>query len=367
MFMLISVARRCAPLSALAIVLLAAVLSNKWEARAQGCVNARQCTQMIDPQLVTRVDQPSAAAGESWLSPRRLEISVDYRYLHSHRHFVGTKEQVQRAIQRTEVNNIIHLFNVAATYEITPRWSVSATVPLFFAERFGQSTPDQATHASGIGDISVVGRMWLLRPPAESRQNVSFGLGIKLPTGRSGATDTINTPQGQVTRVVDQSIQPGDGGYGMVLDFQAYKGIKRATLFASGVYLINPKGTNGVRTGRSRPSEAVMSVADQYVYRAGVLLPFPKVHSMTWTMGIRGEGVPSTDLIGKSDGFRRPGYAISVEPGLNFTKGKDRWSFSVPIAVRRNRTRSVPDILDNRHGDAAFADYVILAGYSRRF
>ena len=113
--------------------------------------------------------------------------------------------------------------------------------------------------------------------------------------------------------------------------------------------------------------QAEMSVADQYVYRTGVVLPFPKVRGLAWSMGIRGEGVPSTDWIGKSDGFRRPGYAISVEPGAMLSRGKDSWSFSLPLAVRRNRTRSVPDIMDNRHGDAAFADYLLVASYSRRF
>ena len=331
-------------------------------AQAQGCVNARQCTQMIDPLTISRMDQSGGSAGESWLSPRRFEVSVDYRYLHSHRHFVGTDEQEQRAVARSEVNNIIHLFNVAVNYEVSPRISVSATVPLFFAERYGQSTPQNAVHASGIGDISIVGRVWLMRPPVESRQNVSFGVGVKLPTGNKGATDTVNG----VTRIVDQSVQPGDGGYGLVLDFQGFKAVKSTVLFASGLYLVNPMVTNGVPTGR-RPTEAIMSVADQYVYRAGALFPFPKTRNITWSMGIRGEGVPSTDLIGSSRGFRRPGYSIDVEPGINITQGKNRWSFSVPVAVRRNRTRSVPDIIDNRHGDAAFADYVILTSFSRHF
>src|SRR5262249_57573937 len=111
------------------------------------------------------------------------------------------------------------------------------------------------------------------------------------------------TPQGPVKRVVDQSIQPGDGGYGIVADFQAYKSIKRTTLYASGLYLANPRNTNGVPTGRSRPSEAIMSVADQYVYRAGAVLPLPKTTSLVWSIGVRGEGVPSRDLIGDSDGF----------------------------------------------------------------
>ena len=41
---------------------------------------------------------------------------------------------------------------------------------------------------------------------------------------------------------------------------------------------------------------------------------------------------------------------------------------AVPVAVYRNRLRSVPDRLEaGRHGDAAFADWLLLVGYSRRF
>jgi hypothetical protein len=39
----------------------------------------------------------------------------------------------------------------------------------------------------------------------------------------------------------------------------------------------------------------------------------------------------------------------------------------VPIAVQRNRQQSVPDLVDDGHGDAAFADYVVLLGYWQRF
>ena len=73
------------------------------------------------------------------------------------------------------------------------------------------------------------------------------------------------------------------------------------------------------------------------------------------------------DLIGSSDGFRRPGYAISAEPGVTWTKGAHTFSLQVPIAVDRARLRSVPDRANGTHGDAAFADYLIIGGYIRRF
>jgi hypothetical protein len=111
-----------------------------------------------------------------------------------------------------------------------------------------------------------------------------------------------------------------------------------------------------------------MSVADQYLARVGISRPIPKTRQWAFTIGWRIEGVPVRDLIGKSNGFRRPGYAMSIEPGLQYFRPKETWSVTVPIAAGRNRKRSVSDILvGSRGGDAAFADYMILIGYSRRF
>jgi hypothetical protein len=252
-------------------------------------------------------------------------------------------------------------------YALTPRVTLTASVPIMFAKRKSGRTPDRIFHSNGIGDISLGARMWLIRPPSESRQNIAFGVGIKLPTGKPDVTNTFMTAAGPVTSVADQSIQLGDGGVGAVFDLQAFKAVKFMTFFASGTYLVNPRNTNGVRTGRSRPSEAIMSVADQYAARVGVAVPAPRIRGLSISFAGRIEGVPVRDLIGKSEGFRRPGYAISVEPGFIYTRGRDTWSISMPIAVERNRRRSVTDIMDGRHGDAAFVDNLLLIGYSRRF
>jgi hypothetical protein len=82
---------------------------------------------------------------------------------------------------------------------------------------------------------------------------------------------------------------------------------------------------------------------------------------------MRDEGVKVRDIIGGSLGFRRPGYALSVEPGAQYQRGKTTWSLNIPVAVQRNRKRSVPDLIRSTAGDAAFADYLILLGYSRSF
>ena len=310
----------------------------------------------------------SGSHDSGFLDKGRWQISIGLRKQRSHRHFVGTTEQKQRAEQGTEVVNNIYLYDAALTYAINKRFNLTVAVPFQRATR-RRGTSSQIFHSVGIGDISVMGRMWLFTPPTDSGQNISFGIGVKLPTGNPGVKNTTIGSNGRpVTAAVDQSIQLGDGGWGIPLDVQAYKRIGKTTLYASATYLLNPRDTNGVLTGRGRPSEAIMSVADQYLARIGFSRPIPKTRQWAFTMGWRIEGVPVRDLIGKSNGFRRPGYAMSIEPGVQYFRARDTWSLAVPIAAGRNRKRSVSDILvGSAGGDAAFADYMILAGYSHRF
>jgi hypothetical protein len=329
-------------------------------------VAARQSAPVIGVQCAG--SEGSGSHDSGFLDSGRWQLSIGFRKQRSHRHFVGTEEQKQRALAGTEVVNNIFLYDVALTYAVNKRFNITASIPFQRATRRRGTSP-QIFHSVGFGDLSVMGRMWLRRPPAESGWNISFGVGMKFPTGNPGVKNTVptNNGVGTVTQNVDQSIQLGDGGWGVPLDIQAYKRIGKTTLYASGTYLLNPRDTNGVQTGRGRPSEAIMSVADQYLARVGIARPIPHTRRFAFTVGWRIEGVPVRDLIGKSNGFRRPGYAMSIESGVQYFRGRDIWSVAVPIAAGRNRKRSVSDILVGGAGDAAFADYMILLGYSHRF
>jgi hypothetical protein len=214
--------------------------------------------------------------------------------------------------------------------------------------------------------MSVGAKFWIWRPPTESHQNIQVGFSLKLPTGKPNVTSLITgtaTPSTAPT-TVDQSIQLGDSGTGLAFDYLAYKALPaRFTLFSTGVYLLNPKNTYTATTPGSRQ----LSVPDQYLFRGGVGYAVPKLRGIAVSIAGRDEGVPARDLIGREDGFRRPGYAVSIEPGLEFARGRNLWSFSYAIAVLRDRTRSVTDVRAGTHGDAAFADGVLMLGYSRSF
>ena len=310
----------------------------------------------------------------------RWQVTFGFRKQRSHRHFVGTVEQKDREEGGTEIVNDIYLFDLGLTYNLTARSSLTVSMPIQHATRVSparfnaagvQTSPKVVSHGVGIGDMSVGGRIWVLDPAREDRprHNIAFGFSLKLPTGNEGVKDTVDSATGPRVVVVDQSIQLGDGGWGLTLSTDMYRRLGKFTAYGSGMYLFNPRNTNGVLTGRGRASEAIMSVSDQYLGRVGVIIPVRKVRGLTASFGGRIEGVPVRDAFGKSDGFRRPGYAISVEPGVNYIMrgGRDVWSVTVPVAVSRNRRQSVSDIRDNRHGDAAFADYLITVGYARRF
>ena len=147
----------------------------------------------------------------------------------------------------------------------------------------------------------------------------------------------------------------------------------RLNAFLNGTYTFTPEEKNGVPTYRSNPYEAEMSIADSYMGRGGLEYVLWPKYGLTLSLAGRIEGVPVEDVWGGSNGFRRPGFAVSVEPGVSAMVKS--WSFNLytPVALYRNRERSVPDEQlsaatgTSRHGDAAFADYLVMFSVSKRF
>ena len=74
-----------------------------------------------------------------------------------------------------------------------------------------------------------------------------------------------------------------------------------------------------------------------------------------------------------SNGFRRPGYIVSAEPGLNYKLKNATLYAYVPVALVRSRTQPVPNEIRTEltpvraQGDAAYADYSANLGVSVRF
>ena len=353
----------------LSLVTLTLALCAPDNAPAQGCVASG-----INPCAPIFPGDPSQTIGSDheWLA------TVSYRWFKSDRHFVGDVEQPQRQANHTEVINDVHSFDIAVSYSFTKRWSATVSIPFIDADRSSLYEHDRTNrhsmHSSGLGDIRLITDVWLFDPQKNMNGNLALGVGVKFPTGDDHVTDTAYRATGPVERPVDPSVQPGDGGWGILLELQAYQRIYvNLSAYLQGSYLITPEEQNNTQTtlGDNPTTPSVRkydSITDQYFGRGGfnyVILPS---RGVSLSLGARIEGVPVYDAVGGSMGFRRPGYTISIEPGMAWRGKKNSLSITAPVAVYRNRERSAPEIaLGRPGGDAAFADFSILASFTHRF
>jgi hypothetical protein len=340
---------------------------------AQGCVAIRHFSSCVGSSLE-----------ENLLQAGDLQVGMNYRYFKSFRHFRGTTEEADRVTNNTEVINQSNAWDFFLTYGLTERWYASMTLPTVINSRsslYEHGREERhSTYSRGLGDIRLGVGYWLLNLKSNPNGNVAVGLGIKLPTGNFNASDIFYNvgPEGSPeVRPVDQSIQPGDGGFGITVDAQFYKKlISKLFVYGGGFYLLNPRETNGTRTFRETLSpllanEAIMAVPDQYSVRTGFSYAISEVVSSS--LGARFDCVPVKDLIGGNNGFRRPGNVLSIDPGISFMKNNFSLNLNLPIAVRRERPQSVTDKQTEaqtgtpRAGDAAFADYVLNFGITYRF
>lgn len=353
-------------------------------ALAKHTVHAQGCVAVKGSGSSCMLSHPDSTNKPGW------QAGTSVRYFKSFRHFSGTTENKERLAQHTEVINHTTIFDFTLTRIMNDRWSFMIAVPIINNGRSSLyehglvngayiKRERHSMHSFGIGDIRLAAYYWLLDPAKNKKGNIQAGLGIKLPTGDYDYKDywyNVGPNGTKELRTVDQSIQLGDGGTGITVELNAaYKITKKLGVYGNMYYLLNPREQNGVRTYRETltpalANEAIMSVPDQYLYRAGFTYAVKK---LSVAAGARLEGIPVKDIIGGSGDFRRPGYIWSVEPSLNYELKNVSLFASVPVAVVRNRTQSVTDKENSVtrgtfvRGDAAFADYSINIGATFKF
>jgi len=336
-------------------------------AAAQGCILARS------------PEQGGLPTGQGGiLQPGHFQLTIGERHQFSYQHYVGDVYQQYRAQDKTQVENRINLITANLTYQWTPRISFEVDAPWLFASRKKQGSPIKY-EATGVGDTIVAANVWIRNPEHATHNNFSVGLGFLAPTGNDDVQNTVDTnttgsgPPVEVTAPVDYSIQPGNGGWGMVAQWSGYQILSKSLIFyTDGDYIATQGGTNGIQRGATlnptQPLNNYVAISDQYLLEAGINFPILPEGHLSGTFGPRFEGVPAENLFPNSnDGFRRPGFAVSLGPGVEFVRGRNLLTAGIYKAVDRDRTVSHPDSVYGTHGDAAFAQYVWLASITHRF
>lgn len=349
------------------LIIAVFLLVSEGQVRAQGCILARS------------PEQGGLPTGQGGiLEPGHFQLTIGERHQFSYQHYVGDVYQEYRAQDKTQVENRINLLTANLTYQWTPRISFEIDAPWLFASRKSQNSPIKYA-SSGIGDTIIGVNTWIRNPEHASRNNFLVGVGVLMPSGNDDVKNTVDTnttgtgPAVEVTAPVDYSIQPGNGGWGMVMQWMGFERLNKSLVFyTDGDYIATQGGTNGVQRGATlsttAPLDNYVAISDQYLLEAGVFFPITRVKGLGATFGPRDEGVPAKNLFPNSnDGFRRPGFAVTAGPGIEYTRGRNLVTAGVYKAIHRDRTVSYPDSVYGTHGDAAFAQYVWLASLTHRF
>lgn len=376
------------------IIIFLLVIIARYNVNAQGCVAVRQ------------MGGVNMCSSNSYnLSKGDFQVGANYRYFHSWRHFVGTEEQPHRqhtgggiGLDGKDHGNAVNIYSHAVdlnlSYGLTDRFQLNLTLPWIHNERsqvLRQTAPVKDTFrysvfAKGLGDIRASVNYWVFDPAKATKGNLMIGAGIKLPTGSHNELDDAPQANGTIRiGVMDQAIQPGDGGLGFSVEVQGFRQLyKNLYGFANAYYLFNPKESNG--SFKSAPAAGLAgynlyACPDQYFARAGFMGTVGKAQKLALSLAGRVEGIPAYDAFGGQVAYRRPGYVVAIEPGITYRSGQHSLSLLVPFNVVRNRVQSAADIASQNlqnstisdpkkrvhvQGDAAFADYSISLGYAYR-
>ena len=332
------------------IVLSIVMLAFFKAAFSQGCIPIRNLVGF--GQFAKPSQDPLTGEPTKWF------LNITQRYFKAHDTYSGTEyvREPDWGIKTTRV----YLINFGVTRVFDKGWAVALDVPVLagsrYAWRFEHVNPDSSkhtTHSFGLGDVRVTGFKWLWDVAGATRGNIQVGLGLKLPTGRYDYSDYFYTnPQSNTEKKwapVNSAIQPGDGGTGITTEINAFYSLTRSIILYGNVfYLFNPRDVNGVSTTFGRDATVnqiastsnVYSVPDSYTFRAGANVA---VRNFTIWGGLRMEGSPVHDVIGKSNGQRRAGKTVSIDPGINYKFRSVTLYTFIPIPIHRQTRQTVPD------------------------
>ena len=309
--------------------------------------------------------------GQAYQPRHEWKATLAYRRLISNQWFVGTERRDNLAPGGSAPVFAIHTGIVDLAYGVSDRMTVRMSVP-FSRGSFTRTWPDSQQHtqrATGIGDISVQGEAWLLEPRTHERGNVSIGLGLKMPTGSHSKPSQIYTASSVAEFPADQTIQPGDGGFAILTQLQAFRQVtERASLYAFGSYMISPKKESDIAIS---PAQGALrwSVPDVYSVRTGVAFDVLPDHGLSASLGARVDGIPVHDLVGGGDDntIKRTSRILFAEPGVAYSRGRDNFTVSVPWRVKVNRMKSLAEQKPGGTLNAGgFATYLVFASYSHR-
>jgi hypothetical protein len=348
-------------------------------ARSQGCIAIRNLTGFGQFSLPQYDQEPV-----KWL------FNANTRYSEFHKTYDGSSEKTVPPEDQPFSSTFI--MDLSVTRILNNGWSISVDVPIMagsrktWQEHIGPSNKTKYTvHSYGLSDIRMTAYKWLFDISTPHRGNIQLGLGVKLPTGDYRYQDYFHKSTTKLKLApVNNTIQLGDGGMGITIEVNSFLTVaKNLTLYANLFYLFSPRDHNGTSNTSGNDSTKVPfhpTIPSHYIYEAkgdvnSVPDAFTARAGATYTIrsfslwgGFRWEGSPVHDAIGQNNGQRRAGYAISVEPGINYNFKRTTIFAFVPIPIYRTTLQTVVDKrISKASGEyvsspGGVADYLLFIG-----
>jgi hypothetical protein len=299
-----------------------------------------------------------------------LDIGIAFRLLRADDWLVGRESRPDKAPFGRPLFLDIRSVDLTMTYAITDRYSVTMTAPFSRGthSRFYGDGVRHEVSAAGLGDLNLGVQAWFWDPRTHPVGNLSAVVGVKTPSGSHEVIDNWYIPGGSMTWTVDQSIQLGDGGWGIFLQTQGFRRTTpKAWVYGSASYLASPRDQTAVLQAPSGPySRTFVSVPDVFQARGGFGYAVWPRHGLTATAGVRLDGIPLHDLLGASDGFRRPALIGYAEPGLTYSRGQSTVTVNVPLRIFYDFRASAVDRQLGLTGGGDLASYLVFVGYTYR-
>lgn len=304
--------------------------------------------------------------GDIYLRRRTWQLSLAYRRLTSNHLIQGHLDMGPSSVVKSQV-----LFT-SLTYGVSDRLAVTLNAP--FAHGSHETAyPDGLRHtntATGLGDISLSVSYWLFNAnPLRAGGNLGVGFGLKVPTGKNDVEGTWwNADGSTIAWPVHQSIELGDGGWGVIVRTQGFQPLfSRTYLYAGGSYTINPRKTTEV--ARTPGSPQHWAVPDTWDATAGVVYSVSPEQGFSARLGVEFEGTRKRDLFGGTDGLehRLPATTGYLAPALTFTRGAHTVTLSMGARVHKNFLPSVWDDAAGQKGGGGLAKYIFQGAYAVRF